>query len=384
MSDLEVSPANAAADTSPEPEFRHYPVLDGLRAIAVLTVMVYHLDELVPGLTMFTSGGFLGVDIFFVLSGFLITSVLLNEHRRTATFSLPNFFIRRFFRLTPALWFFLFFVLAFGEILQPGLFNVLSYDTVIYAFTYLLNWHSAAGGMGSQLNHIWSLSIEEQFYIFWALVLYKAFAEGRSREKIAAGTALLISVLVLQRAIRAATGTEPNILYYSTDTRIDGLLIGCLASMALFWRLLSSDFLRSVAFRRIFLASFLVAVGVFITFAYNDRALYYGFISLFSLSVAVSILWLISNDGTLIHRLLENRTMRWIGKISYGLYLWHYFFYTVIKNQKYVESMSAQVAIALALSFAAASVSYYLVERPILSLKDSFQKRKTPRLSEAV
>jgi peptidoglycan/LPS O-acetylase OafA/YrhL len=382
MTRAKVDPAIQCRKQESEPEFRHFAVLDGLRGIAVLIVMAYHLDELAPQLTMLTTGGFLGVDIFFVLSGFLITSVLLNEYRQTSTFSLSNFFIRRFFRLTPALWVFLFFVLAFGEKLQPDFFSYISYDTFGYAFTYTINWKSAATGMSGQLNHIWSLSIEEQFYIVWALLLYKAFEKGRSRERIATATGLLIGFLILQRGIRAATGTGHNILYYSTDSRIDGLLIGCLASMVYFWKLAGQGFLTSGAFRRLFLASLIVGSCIFITFSYNDRQLYYGFISLFSLSVAITILWLISNESTLIHRFLENSALRWIGKISYGLYLWHFFFFTVAKKQ--FDGIPQQVALGLTLSFAAAVLSFYFVERPILTLKDTLQRRKTPRLSEVV
>ncbi len=387
MSNISVDPGSYIraqdARSASDVEFRHFPVLDGLRGMAVLIVMFYHLDQLIPQLKVISTGGFLGVDIFFVLSGFLITSILLKEQSRESKIDLKNFYVRRFARLTPALWLFLLFLYFQADNLLPPLQAVILFsdNNFLYAVTYLINWHSAAGGITGHLNHIWSLAIEEQFYIVWSLILFKAFGEGWTRKQIMTGTGCMILLLVTQRAVRAMYGADPNSLYYSTDTRIDGLLIGCFASMIYCWKVLPADFYASAMFRRIFLLAALVGSGIFMTFSYNDPRLYYGFISIFSLSVAVSIVWLISNNGTILHTILESALLRWIGRISYGLYLWHYFFYAVAKEQ--TDHIPGQVAIGIGLSFLAASFSFYLVENPILSLKAVLQ-RKAPSLSEAV
>lgn len=168
--------------------FAHYPVLDGLRAIAIVAVMFYHAALFVPELKAYTSGGFLGVDIFFVLSGFLITSVLLKEFDRSGTISLRNFFARRFLRLAPAFWLFLGSIFLFGDILLPADQSTLIYsnNNFLYSFFYLMNYHRALSGPETgNLNHIWSLSIEEQFYLIWSLILFKAFSEEKGRWQIA-------------------------------------------------------------------------------------------------------------------------------------------------------------------------------------------------------
>ena len=149
-------------DTDATVAFRHMPVLDGIRAVAILAVMAYHLQWLVPELGNFTSGGYLGVDIFFVLSGFLITSVLLKEQDRCGNVSLKNFFLRRFLRLAPALWAFL-IILYFGAgYLLPEEASRVVYGNhnFLYAFLYLTNWHVAAGAVAGNLNHTWSLATD--------------------------------------------------------------------------------------------------------------------------------------------------------------------------------------------------------------------------------
>lgn len=358
--------------------FEHFPALDGFRAVAILIVMFYHLTFLVPQWDFLAGGGYLGVDIFFVLSGFLITSVLLKEQGRFGKISLKNFFVRRFLRLAPALWAFLLGLYLFGNVLLPPPQAAIIYQNhnFAYAFFYVMNIYKAAtDALTGNLNHTWSLAIEEQFYIFWSIVLFKAFNEKRSRKMIVCGTATFIGVLVLWRGFRAAMGADATVLYYSTETRIDALLIGCVASMIFCWRLVPDDFFRSRLFGWITFPAVITTLLVYLSFSYTDSLLYYGFISLFSLSIAIMILWLVSRERTVIHKILETAVMKWIGQISYSLYLWHYVFFEFAK--KTFDSVPMQVAAGLIISVAVAAASYYLIEKPFLGLKHRFEK-KTP------
>ncbi len=362
--------------------FRHFPVLDGLRGIAILTVMCYHLEYLVPSIHMFSKGGFLGVDLFFVLSGFLITSILIREHDLTGKISLLAFYIRRTLRLVPALWFFLALLYFAGNLLlSPVQADVIyGQGNFIYAIFYVMNWQSATGAIAGNLNHIWSLAIEEQFYIIWSLLLFTAFVRSLSRKQIAAGTAIIVAGLIIQRAIRAANGASIEVLYYSTDTRIDAILIGCLASMMFCWRLVPSAFFKTRAFGRLTAGAAIVAFSILMTFDHEDTLLYLGFISLYSLSVSIVMLWLVTRDKTAVHKLFENSVLRWLGRISYGLYLWHFVFFEFAKNQ--FDDVSARVFVGVFSSLFVASVSFHLVESPILKLKDVWSANKGLKRAE--
>ncbi len=355
--------------------FQHFPALDGVRAIAIISVMLYHLEFLVPELNPLVRGGFLGVDIFFVLSGFLITSILLKEQDSFGSISLKNFFIRRFFRLAPAFWFFLVVLYFFGNYILPPIQAQIIYDNYnfAYAFFYLMNWHRASNeAITGNLNHTWSLAIEEQFYIIWSVVLYKAFSEGRNRKQITIATAGFIVVIILWRAIRAFIGVDVYILYYSTDTRIDALLIGCVASMIYCWRLVPDAFFESRPFRILTITALLISFLILFGNSYTDIDLYYGSISLFTTSIATLLLWIVTRNGTWLHFILESGPLRWIGRISYPLYLWHYAFYEFAK--KSFESVAVQVIVGIATAIVVAAISYYIIEKPFLRIKDRFSK----------
>lgn len=365
-------PAAESVEASPV-VFEHTPALDGVRGIAILAVMIYHLDWLMPSIKPYVTGGFLGVDIFFVLSGFLITSILLGEYEKTSTLNLKRFYIRRCLRLIPAFWLFLLCLYLFGSYLLPGFQTSLiegRYE-FLYAFTYTTNWFSATNNISIlNLNHVWSLSIEEQFYILWSLVLYKAFAKKRGKNQILFATAGFVAAVCISRAVRAGLGWETPLLYYSTDTRIDSLLMGCIASMIFMWRIIPPSFLRSIWFKAICLSSLTAALTVVLTFSYEDRGLYLIGLPVFTASVAVMIYWLVCNKGTFAHKLLENRTLGWIGNISYGLYLWHCLFYDFAKNA--FSSPVTQALTGIALAFSVSAISYYFLEQPFLRLKSRF------------
>lgn len=360
----------------PAVSFSHLPALDGVRGIAILIVMIYHLEWLMPTLHDYVKGGFLGVDLFFALSGFLITSILLNEYEKTSTISLKNFFIRRCLRLMPAFWFFVICLYLFGTYLLPEFQASLVYGRhdFIYALTYTMNWYSATNpGFDSNLNHTWSLSIEEQFYIIWSLILYKAFAEKRKHEHILYLTLGLITVLSISRALRALTGADTRLLYYSTDTRIDSLLMGCGVSMVFIWKMLPAETVKKVWFNLLLICSVIAAFVVTFSLSHEDRNLYVFGLPMFNLAVAIMIFWLVSTKGTIIHKVLENSILRWIGNVSYALYLWHYLLYEYAKKE-FVPGGS-QIFVGVTLAFVLAALSYYCVERPFLRLKSRFHSK---------
>ena len=371
----------AAETDSSAVRFRHIPALDGLRGIAVLFVMVYHLELLVPALHEWVKGGFLGVDIFFVLSGFLITSVLIKEESETKKISLKNFYLRRFLRLMPAFWLFLVVLFFFGYFILPTNEANLIYsnNNFLYTFFYLSNWHlvfNEAGIMGN-LNHTWSLAIEEQFYIFWSLFLFFAFGDKRSRRQITLITTALLAFLILFRAVRIHLGFTTTVLYYSTDSRMDALLFGCAASMIFNWRLWSENFLRSRLFGYLTLIFSAAAIFILLNVSHETLPLYYGVFSVFAAAVALVILWLAANGQSKFHRVLEMRWLMWIGRISYGLYLWHYVSYEFAK--KTFASPIAQVFTGILFAFLVSTLSFYLLERPFLKLKDGIGGLKLKR-----
>jgi peptidoglycan/LPS O-acetylase OafA/YrhL len=371
-------PLTAADDTAPPRNsfFRHMPALDGLRGVAIIVVMIYHLEWLVPELHVYVKGGFLGVDMFFVLSGFLITSILLSEREKTGKISLRNFYVRRCLRLIRAFWLFLIGIYMFGSFLLPKFQAGLVYgrNDFIYAITYTMNWFSATNpGFDSNLNHSWSLAIEEQFYIIWSLVLFKAFSEKWKNKQVLYLTLGLIALLCASRAIRAGIGTDWRVLYYSTDTRIDSLLMGCAASMLFVWKILPDQMIRRGWFKLLLAASFVGSLIVLFTFSHEDIGLYFAGLPIFTASAATMLYWLASTEETLIHKLLSNGVLRWIGNISYSLYLWHYLMYEYAKKEFATEGSQVLVGVFLALTIA--SASYYLIEKPFLRLKFRFNNR---------
>ncbi|MFT3745769.1 MAG: acyltransferase [Pyrinomonadaceae bacterium] len=358
-------------------EFEHMPVLDGLRGIAVLLVIWHHLDLLLPGIRLYVPGGFLGVDVFFVLSGFLITSILLKEFDRHDRISLSNFYIRRTLRLVPGLWLFLVTLFVFGGSLLPEreAVTIYSYNNFVYAATYLMNWHRVAGAEAGNLNHTWSLAIEEQFYIIWSLILVIVLPRLTKRA-VAIGTASIVALLIAQRAIRTAVGADADVLYYSTDTRIDALLIGCVASMAYCWRLLPPEWTGAIL-DRLCLATLIIGAASLFLFDHQSSGLFYGGISVFSISIAVLILWLVTRSGSGIHRVLELSPLRWLGNISYGLYLWHYVCFEFARMT--FDSAFVQVLAAFSMSLGISAISFYFLEKPLLSLKSRFISVSHPR-----
>ncbi|MCT4793756.1 acyltransferase family protein, partial [Exiguobacterium artemiae] len=210
----------------------YMPGLDGLCAFAVIAVILYHLS--VPMLT----GGFLGVDVFFVLSGYLITGLLLSEWQQTGRIDLKRFWVHRFRRLFPPLFVLLVLVLSYVTLFERDLLHSLRQDSVA-ALLYTTNWwyivhdvsYFESFGKPSPIQNLWSLAIEEQFYLIFPIVL--SFGLG-SKRLLLRGIGLLALLSALLMAILFTPGADPSRVYYGTDTRLFALLIGSLLAFA--WR----------------------------------------------------------------------------------------------------------------------------------------------------
>lgn len=354
-------------------KFEHIKAFDGMRGIAILFVMIFHLPFSIPEITDLSRGGFLGVDIFFVLSGFLITSILLKEQSKTGKISLKNFFLRRSLRLLPAYWIFLIAVYLLGNYIgqnSDDIETLYGNYNFVAAFFYFTNWHWLIIGKAPiGLGHTWSLAIEEQFYILWSLILFLAFREGKSRSLIFFGTLSLIIFLILLRTFRVLNGTDYAVIYFTTDSRMDSLLIGALFSMMFMWKIFAPRFYKSFFFK--FLVVFAGCVAFWVIFLGNSGGDFFIWkLPIFSTSIGLIVLWLATQKKSLIHSFLENKLLCWIGQISYGLYLWHLI--TIEISNKFFPPSITLVITAISLAFLISVISYYLIEMPFLKMKNRF------------
>jgi peptidoglycan/LPS O-acetylase OafA/YrhL len=344
------------------PGSRHVPELDGLRGIAILSVIVHH--QLTPFSLV---GGFLGVDLFFVLSGFLITGLLSAEFQKTGTISLRNFYVRRILRLGPAL--LLYLAACLLVTYHTQLMSVVrELKLISLALAYSTNWRMAFD-WDSSLDPtaiVWSLSIEEQFYLVWPLLFFACLALKVRRRVIAFGLAVVIVGIMVHRYSLLVAGASLTRLYYGTDTRADALLLGCLVA------LLPVASMRAMPRRLLSIASFISAaflIYLLRTVTFRDQFLYVWGFSFIALLAGIVIFVVANSPPLLLSLLLRWRPLRWFGKISYGLYLWHWL---VVRNTSFYYLSYSEPWAKLGLAVVISSASFYLVERKFNKLKTRF------------
>lgn len=371
------------------PRLARVPALDGLRGLAVVAVLLFH------GGLSWATGGFLGVDVFFVLSGFLITSLLLGEQHSTGTIGLGGFWSRRARRLLPALLLVVAAVAAATKLFDPSV-QVPLRDDALAALAYVANWHFVIQGADyfgrtaadSPLNHLWSLAIEEQFYVVWPLVVL-AVARGRRAATwvgIVAGTGAVASVAAMVLLHRSAD--DVSRVYFGTDTRAHTVLIGALAAALLSPRPVAPtvpsasgwswapDFLSAPTAvgwpRAVRLLLGLVAVVAAanlvagVALVDGDRSwLYEGGLPLFSVAAAILIGHAVLIPEGMVATVLGLSPLRAVGRLSYGLYLWHWPLYLLLTGSRTGLSGAPLLAVRLLATFAVAFASYELVEKPI-------------------
>ena len=344
------------------------PPLDGLRGIAILSVLFFHAE--VP----FLKGGFLGVDLFFVLSGFLITSLLISEFDTHGAINLKDFYIRRILRLVPGLVLLLLAFCLLSLLLLESEQANRNYIDALISLTYLSNWARAFSiHPPDYLGHTWSLSIEEQFYIIWPIVLLGLLRASTQRFYV---VLFAVAIAILSWLVRVSlldSGAAPERLYNGLDTRADALMAGCAAGAALMSGLLTNKKPRKnieTPLNVIALVSFGVLCAFFIFSDWQAKFLYqFGFIIIELLTI-ILIVDVLTNSKSIIRKFLEMEWLVWIGTISYGMYLWHYPIFRVLFELN--QSWSTVLMVGFPVTFAVAASSYYLMEKPLLKLKKGF------------
>ena len=361
-------PTRAQGCAAPRPQaftLGYRPELDGVRGVAILLVFTYHLfARQLPG-------AFLGVDIFFVLSGFLITCLLVEEWRGAGRIGLKNFYARRALRLLPALLLWVSFFAACAPFLDSGTAHGIYYG-IAGSLSYVLNWLMAFKfPPDSPLAISWSLAIEEQFYLIFPPALGLALRRGLKTRTIVAALALVVVTVEVHRALLWRAGAEVRRVYYATDARADALMVGCMLGV-----LVACDLLpRAAWLRRLARAS---AVAAVLSLAYlvqrvswRSPHLYEGGLTVISVGIASALGALLLYPSPLALGVLRFPPLVWFGRISYGLYLWHYPVISIL-GAGYGSRSRAAKLLAAALSILAAALSYHLVERRFLHLKKQF------------
>jgi peptidoglycan/LPS O-acetylase OafA/YrhL len=342
----------------------YLPALDGLRALAVGAVVAYHL-----GLP-WAPGGFLGVDLFFVLSGFLITGILTAERERRGAVDLGRFYSRRARRLLPALLVLLVVVSVWVGVAGGDVDRVGFRGDVWAALGYVANWRFVFSHQGyfaqfsapSPVRHLWSLAIEEQYYLVWPLVLAGLLGVARGSRRVAAGATLaLAAASAMAMAALFHPGHDPSRVYYGTDTRAFELLVG--SGLALVAR--HRD---GVARRLVPLAGMagLAGLGWMVVVVRDSSEWMYrgGFVAASLLAAAA--VWAASTAQPMfLGAALSWRPLGWIGRISYGLYLWHWPVIDLLTRPSTGLTTNELRLVQTATALGAATVSFYLIERPI-------------------
>jgi len=365
--------------------------LDGVRAIAVGAVLLYH------GGVSIAPGGFLGVDMFFVLSGFLITSLLITERAATGSIDLFQFWLRRARRLLPAAFLVIAVTALVAAIFLPA-DAVRTRGDAIASFFYVNNWHQVLSQQSyfetfqrpSLLQHLWSLAVEEQFYLLWPLAL--GFCMSRlGRVRTAQLTLGLAIVSALAMGILFNAGQDPSRVYFGTDTHASGLLIGAL--LAFVWPLgpLRGTPNKNAAIVLDIgaLAGLVLVVAAITGWEDYEPWVYRGGIFVFNVACALLIAAIVHPAGR-IRRVLGLAPFVWIGRRSYGIYLWHWPIMALTRPGLDLEwTRWVLVPLQIGAAVGIAALSYKYVEMPIRSGEGrkriaAWMRRRPPRRRLAI
>jgi peptidoglycan/LPS O-acetylase OafA/YrhL len=366
---------------------RYIPALDGLRALAVAAVIAYHLD------LGWAPGGFAGVGVFFVLSGYLITGLLVSEWRRNGRINLKEFWIRRARRLLPAMAAVLAATVLVLAVTDPSRLTGLWGDlgaAVLYISNWWLIFHQVSYfesfGPPSPLGHFWSLAVEEQFYLIWPLLMAFMLAVTTRRWRLLLFVAGGVLLSALAMALLYEPGSDPSRVYYGTDTRAFALLAG--AALALLYPAEKAGSRKLNRAGKIGLelcgaAGLVITAFMVVRSGEYDTSLYPGGLLLLSAASAL-LIGAVSHPASVIGKVLSCKPLRWIGVRSYGLYLWHY--PVIVLAAPSVQGESRPLWQSLLLAAAAvmlSALSWKFIEEPIKKdgLKGFWKRTKERRRS---
>ena len=339
------------------------PALDGLRAVAIVLVLLSHAHA-----PLF-DGAFYGVDLFFVLSGFLITTLLLQERQHTGQLDYWRFYRRRLWRLMPALALFLLAYCIFAPLLWPELEDV--YSDALVSLLYLADYGIAFFDSPNTLLHMWSLSVEEHFYLLWPpllMLLVRMTRPGRLWRPVLA----LLLLAWAWRVLWVLLGQQFYEIFFRFDTRATGLLAGSLLAILL---LEQPAWFQALRQRLTHFMWLVLAVPLLMAQAWdNMNAMLWG-MTVVECATAVLLLAALERTGA-IYEMLSARVLVVLGKLSYGIYLWHY---PVARYLRADLPWPAVVALTLLVSTVLAALSYYTVERWALRRRNP-QPARTPGL----
>ncbi|MGE9746012.1 acyltransferase family protein [Bdellovibrio bacteriovorus] len=350
---------------------KYRPEIDGLRAVAVLAVILFHLNA------NWLPGGFAGVDVFFALSGFLITSIIVRE-QNSAVFSFRSFYVRRMKRILPPLYVMVIVTLVAGVfILTPRDFSYLK-ESIEYLVLFCSNLYFGKGGdyFGPQsaempLLHTWSLAVEEQFYFFWP-VLFVLFGRYRGVWKKILFVIVVIASFVYAEYLLQVKNNKP-LAYYSLFARYGEMLIGAGIAIlsvkkesALNHLGRSASNLASLLGLSLMLSSFLLL---------DEKSQFPGFSSLPSLVGTLLLIIGMTNYKGAVAAVLSSAAFNHIGKISYSLYLWHW---PILAYMRYMfggrDLPGSWLLVAVVMTYALSVISYYTVEQGVRNLRMSFSR----------
>ncbi|CAH2465581.1 MULTISPECIES: acyltransferase family protein [Bacillus] len=347
---------------------RYMVGLDSLRGLAILGVILYHINF------SWMPGGFLGVTVFFVLSGYLITDILAMEWKRNKRIDLKKFWLSRARRLLPGMFVMLVITLAWITIFHSSLLETMRGDSLAALF-YVSNWWYIYHKLSyfdnfnqlSPLNHFWSLAVEEQFYVVWPFIISLGLYHIKKQSRMILLICLGAVASALAMAILYEPGADPSRIYYGTDTRAFSLLIG--AALALIW---PSDRLANkiIPKARLILdvvggTALIIILLMFWKTNQYDPFLYNGGMVLLSIATALLVANL-AHPASRIAQFLRFRPLRWIGIRSYGIYLWHYPILTLTTPKVNAGDFSLiRATLQFLLIIMIAQISWKFIEKPI-------------------
>ena len=349
---------------------RYITGLDGIRAIAVIMVLAYHLK-----LALFKSG-FLGVTVFFVLSGYLITGILISEVEEEGTIDLKNFWLRRIRRLVPAVMSMAVVIIFVSAVVNRIIFTKGCKDFLASVLGFNNWWqifnkvsYFEAAGVPSPFTHCWSLAIETQFYLIYPLILLGIYKLVKSREEgrakrglLFAGVTLMLALIsVILMIVLFDPQQDASRVYYGTDTRAFSLLFGALLAILWDYRMVPRRLSASV---NMVLGSVSFAVLLVMTIAINGSSnFWYRGGQFVGTILTVLVIYTVLGRKTWLSRFLSNPVLKWIGDRSYSIYLWHYPIILLIS--KGIKASWWITLIEIVLSVVLAELSYRFIETPI-------------------